>query len=232
MTNEQRRRIKSLCGQIEVVQDKDVLMQFIFELQELITQWLGELYHPPKIRQSQLVVFPTESKVNGNVRGTVYGSNHGASIYGAIVDDAIALMRSDYASLQMLYPERGRGGALRLVAFRGFTPHAAAFWEWVRPDSHTTCAMALRSHRRVVAPDIVSCDFMVDSEFQKLCLQAGIHGCQSTPLMDRRGKIVGIISTHWRTPHQPSEGDFRLFDVLARQAADLIQRAGRKQEHC
>jgi GAF domain-containing protein len=91
--------------------------------------------------------------------------------------------------------------------------------------------MALRSHRRVIAPDIATCGFMVDSEDQKLFLEAGIHASQSTPLMARRGKFVGMISTHWRTPHQPTEEDFRLFDVLARQAADLIQREARKQEH-
>jgi len=33
-----------------------------------------------------------------------------------------------------------------------------------------------------------------------------------------------MISTHWHVPHTPSEDDFRLFDVLARQAADLIER--------
>jgi PAS domain S-box-containing protein len=33
-----------------------------------------------------------------------------------------------------------------------------------------------------------------------------------------------MISTHWRKPHQPTERAFRLFDVLARQAADLIER--------
>jgi PAS domain-containing protein len=33
-----------------------------------------------------------------------------------------------------------------------------------------------------------------------------------------------MLSTHWRTPHAPTENDFRFFDVLARQAADLIER--------
>jgi len=33
-----------------------------------------------------------------------------------------------------------------------------------------------------------------------------------------------MISTHWRKPHQPELNDFSLFDVLARQAADLIDR--------
>src|SRR3974390_1756223 len=61
--------------------------------------------------------------------------------YEKIVDDAVALMRSDYASLQMLFPERGTGGELRLLAFRGFNPQAAKFWEWVRADSQSTCGI-------------------------------------------------------------------------------------------
>lgn len=231
MTVEQRSRIKLLCRQIEVVQDENVLMQLICELQDLIKQWLGEVHRTSKIRQPDLDAFPTESKANGTGRGNGYSSNHGASIYATIVDDAIALMRSDCASLQMLHPERGPGGELRLSAFRGFSAHAAAFWKWVRPDSHTTCGMALRSHQRVVVPDLARCNFIVDSEDQKLFLQAGIHASQSTPLMARSGKMLGMISTHWRAPHQPTEDDFRLFDVLARQAADLIQREARKQEH-
>jgi two-component sensor histidine kinase len=34
-----------------------------------------------------------------------------------------------------------------------------------------------------------------------------------------------MISTHWHQPHQPAKQDLRLLDVLARQAADLIERA-------
>jgi hypothetical protein len=47
--------------------------------------------------------------------------------YERIVDRAVALMRSDYASLQMLFPERGPGGELLLLSFRGFNPEAARF---------------------------------------------------------------------------------------------------------
>jgi PAS domain S-box-containing protein len=47
----------------------------------------------------------------------------------------------------------------------------------------------------------------------------------STPLVSRDGHLVGVISTHWREVHQPTERELRLLDVLARQAADLIERA-------
>jgi len=152
------------------------------------------------------------------------------ALYEKIVDAALLIMRSDYASIQMLFQERGSGGELRLLAFRGFNPEAAKFWKWVRADSKSTCGLALRTGQRVVAPDIASCPFMAHSEDQQIYLGTGIHACQTTPLIGRGGNVVGMISTHWRAPHQPSERDFRLFDILARQAADLIERARREQE--
>ena len=54
--------------------------------------------------------------------------------------------------------------------------------------------------------------------------RSGIRAVQSTPLISRSGRLLGMISTHWRNPHQPTELSLRPFDVLARQAADLIER--------
>ncbi len=146
-------------------------------------------------------------------------------LYDKIVDAATAIMRSEYASLQMLYPERGAGGELRLLAFRGFNPQAAKFWEWVRADSESTCGAALRTGKRVIAEDVSRCDFMAGTEDLKTYLQTGIHAVQTTPLVSRSGQLLGMISTHWRRPHSPTDSDLRRFDVLARQAADLLERA-------
>ena len=55
--------------------------------------------------------------------------------------------------------------------------------------------------------------------------RSGIRAVQSTPLISRSGELLGMISTHWREPHQPGEHALRTLDVLARQAADLIERA-------
>jgi PAS domain S-box-containing protein len=142
------------------------------------------------------------------------------ALYEKVVDAAVAIMRSDFASMQMFYPERGE---LRLLAYRGFNPTAAAFWEWVRPGSGSTCGAALATGARSIVPDIELSDFMAGSEDLDY-RQTGIRAVQSTPLVSRAGRLLGMISTHWRNPHQPSERDLRLFDVLARQAADLIER--------
>ncbi|HEY7241608.1 MAG TPA: ATP-binding protein [Burkholderiales bacterium] len=149
------------------------------------------------------------------------GEDDPASLYETILDAAVVIMRSEYASIQMLYPERGE---LRLLGFRGFNAHAAKFWEWVRPASESTCGMALRSRARCIVADVENCDWMAGSEDLATYLQTGIHAVQSTPLVSRSGHVLGMISTHWCRPHQPSEHELRLLDVLARQAADLIER--------
>jgi two-component sensor histidine kinase len=146
-------------------------------------------------------------------------------LYEKLMDAAVAIMRSDFASMQMLYPERGDSGELRLLAFRGFSPEAARFWTWVRADSGSTCAAALRTCSRVVAPDVEQCDLIVGTEDLETYLRDGIRAVQTTPLVSRDGKLLGMISTHWRQPHHPSEQDLGLLDVLARQAADLIERS-------
>ncbi len=143
------------------------------------------------------------------------------ALYEQILDAAIAVMRSDMGSMQMLVPARN---ALQLIAWKGFDPASAAFWEWVRADSGSSCGAALDRAERIIVPDVEASDFMAGTENLEEYRRSGIRAVQSTPLVSRSGRVVGMISTHWRTPQQPTEHNLRLLDVLARQAADLIER--------
>jgi PAS domain S-box-containing protein len=143
------------------------------------------------------------------------------ALYERLLKAAAGILRADFASVQILDPERGE---LRLLAHQGFTPEGAKAWEWVCADSETSCAAAMRTGRRVVVTDVANCDLLAGTAGLAKYLQAGIRAMQSTPLVARDGRLVGMISTHWRRPHQPSERDLRLLDILARQAADLIER--------
>ncbi len=147
-----------------------------------------------------------------------------ASLYETLVDAAVWIMRSDCASLQVLHPDQEPNGALRLIASRGFDETAKRRWEWVPADGDTTCARALRTNARVITPDVTQCQYLSGTATELALLEAGIRAIQTTPLISRAGKTLGMISTHWSEPHSPSERDFRLLDILARQAADLIER--------
>jgi PAS domain S-box-containing protein len=149
------------------------------------------------------------------------GEGTNGALYKHVLDAAIDLMSADMGSMQVFHPERGE---LRLLAERGFNPGSAAHWEWVRPDSTSPCGMALSAGCRVVVPDIETCDTLArGADFDALRL-TGIRACLSAPLTTRSGRLLGMISTHWRRPHRPTERELQPLDVLARQAADLIER--------
>jgi hypothetical protein len=53
--------------------------------------------------------------------------------------------------------------------------------------------------------------------------RAGVLAAQSTPLFSRKGKLLGMVSTHWKRNHTPSDHDLNLLDILARQGAELLE---------
>jgi two-component sensor histidine kinase/CheY-like chemotaxis protein len=175
--------------------------------------------------RAQIEAELVDAKLLHDLSAHMIGEADTATLYEKVIDAAMAILRSDFASMQMLYPERGRGGELRLLTSRGFTPAAAKFWQWVGVDSAgTTCGAALRERRRVVVEDVENCGFIAGTPDLDVFRATGIRACQTTPLLSRSGKLVGMISTHWRTPHRPTERELRLLDVVARQAADIIER--------
>ena len=153
-----------------------------------------------------------------------------AALYEKLIEGAKTIMRSDFASMQQYFPQLGHRGELKLLGYRGFDPAAAAFWTWVRADSACTCGVAIGRRERVIAEDVETTPFLAGTADLKCYLDSGIRAVQSTPLMSRRGELVGMISTHWSEPHKPSERDLRLFDILARLAADLIERKTQDEE--
>jgi two-component sensor histidine kinase len=143
-------------------------------------------------------------------------------LHDAILDAALRLLRSDMATMQLY--DSARDG-LKLLSSRGFDPDDIKLFDWVARDAGTSCALALRSGARAVIADIETSEHVVGTPAHELLRQCGIRGVLSTPLVSRSGAVIGMISNHWKTPCVPTERALLLIDVLARQAADLIDRS-------
>lgn len=176
--------------------------------------------------QGQLLLELAATQQLHRISTQLIQENEAEALHEKVVDAAMAIMRSDFASMQLFHPERGE---LRLLAYRGFNPAAAAFWEWVRPASSSTCGVALATRHRSIVADIELSDFLRGSEDLETYRHTGIRAVQSTPLISRTGSMLGMISTHWSQVHHPSDHELRLLDVLARQAAELIERTEAEQ---
>jgi two-component system CheB/CheR fusion protein len=136
-----------------------------------------------------------------------------------VVDAAIAISGSDFGTIQIQDPESGH---LRIAAQRGFPQWWLDHWEVVS-HAQGSCGTALASARRIIVEDVSQSPIFAGTPGLEMQLRAGIRSIQSTPLRGGSGKLVGMLSTHSRTPGQPDERVLRLLDLLARQAADIIE---------
>jgi len=139
---------------------------------------------------------------------------------------AIALVHSEMGTIQMI----DSTGNLRIVSQHGFKQPFLDFFGLVTPESDAACGLAKSTKKRVAVEDVTTSPIFVGTEALKVQLEAGVRAVQSTPLITRSGEMIGVISTHYREPRVPSEEELRLLDLLARQAADLIERMNHKQQ--
>jgi PAS domain S-box-containing protein len=143
------------------------------------------------------------------------------ALYDKLLDAAIELNHADFASLQIL---SSGGSSLRLLATKGFPPNSTDYWNIVESGSGSSCGQAIKHNRAIVVPDVERSEALAGTEDLEALRLSGIRAMQSTPLISRDGRPIGMISTHWRTPREPDANGSGLYDVLVRQAADLIDR--------
>lgn len=139
------------------------------------------------------------------------------SLLNEIVGAAIDITHADMGSIQLLI-----NSELKIVASRGFDQDILDYFNTV-PKSQAACGTALVKGERVIIEDVTKSPIFSGEVMEKI-LAAGIRSVQSTPLIGRAGQILGMFCTQYRANRVPSERDLNLLDMLARQAADLIER--------
>jgi signal transduction histidine kinase/ActR/RegA family two-component response regulator len=148
-------------------------------------------------------------------------SGDAATLLEAILDAALVITEADAGTIQLL--DR-TSRSLSLLATRGFDSDMTSHFARVEASSGSPCGKALaRSERTFVRfddPEVADPDGAL-----KLHLDTGLRCAQSTPLTSRSGVSLGMFSTHWRERRDLTEREMRFLDLLARQAADLIERS-------
>ncbi|WP_309731480.1 GAF domain-containing protein [Chamaesiphon sp. OTE_75_metabat_556] len=187
---------------------------------ELIYEVANRLF--PRVERAR-----AEAEVAANLRDTQLLRELGArlvseddsqTLYREILAAAIDLTGADAGTIQILDEQTQD---LCLIASQGFESSMTDRFMRVDASSDTSCGIAIGSGTRTFV------DFDAPHPDPhgslRLHVEAGLLSAQSTPLISRTGKPIGMVSTHWRTRHRPSDRQLQFLDLLARQAADTIE---------
>jgi PAS domain S-box-containing protein len=138
-----------------------------------------------------------------------------------IMDDALSTAAAVEGTTLGLLSLSGPHEKLSVGATLGLDPQLIDAMEHVRRGGATgTCH---RDRRRVVIEDIETDP--VFPEYREAARSLGIRAVHSTPLVTHTGKIVGVLSTYFRTTHRPSDRATHFADLCARQTAECIENA-------
>jgi len=139
------------------------------------------------------------------------------AFYQEIMDAAVLMTGAKMGTLQVL-----EGDSLRIVASRGHTQPFLDFFADAELVA-SVCGTAADRGERVVVRDVEKSSLFADTKSLDVLRADQVRAVQSTPLTSRTGHLLGVLTTQWDIPFEPSERDLWRLDLLARQAADLIE---------
>jgi PAS domain S-box-containing protein len=174
-----------------------------------------------RLSEASLAAELEDARALHDLSTTLFENDSAEKLFDHIVHAAMRLMKSDAASLQIFDPE---SDSLRLLAYQNLHPESASFWRSVEAGATSPASMAFNSGKRVMADNVETDERFADTADAVEYRRSKLRSMQSTPLLARDGRLIGVISTFWMKNQHTSLINFTLFDVLARQASDAIER--------
>jgi GAF domain-containing protein len=142
--------------------------------------------------------------------------DYGQSLEWAL-DGAISLLGADYGNIQL---RASRGGALRIVTQAGFNSEFLEHFATVTDDG-SACGRAASQQVQVVIVDVNEDEAF--APHRHIASASRFRAVQSTPLIDGSGRLMGIVSTHFRRPHRPSARDLLLMEWYVEQIGAALE---------
>ncbi len=137
-----------------------------------------------------------------------------------ILRTVMMLTGAAMGNIQLLNPGRN---TLSIVAHEGFgAGFLATFEHMAADDRRAACGRALATGKAFVIEDVFADEAY--APFHDLARSEGYRAVVSVPLVAPDGSRLGAVSTHFPSPHRPSDAELRRLQMYCRQASDFIQR--------
>jgi GAF domain-containing protein len=92
---------------------------------------------------------------------------------------------------------------------------------------HGSCGTAMYRGEPVIVTNISSDPLWED--YRDLAADAGLRACWSTPIMSRRGKVLGSFAMYYRQPQAPTGVEARLTKIATNIAGKAIEQQAARE---
>jgi PAS domain S-box-containing protein len=147
-----------------------------------------------------------------------------AELVRAVLDGALEVTRAPKGNV-LVYEERAN--VMRFAAHHGLSQGFLDYFKELVVDDEAAWVRRLRSSERITAEDVGKSELFAPT--LRAFEAEGIRAVQSTPIVSRQGRLLGVISTYWPHLHRLDEATLLTLDLLARDVADRMQRL--RDEH-
>jgi PAS domain S-box-containing protein len=141
-----------------------------------------------------------------------------------IIASTIKLLGANKGTLQLLDQDRG---VLRIVSQMGFDAEFLKCFREVRATDDCACGRAIRTGSTLTIEDTEQDETF--APFRTAARAADYRSVISTPLVGASGKILGVLSCHFHSPHRANRQELHRLDLFVRQGANFIQRCNTEE---
>jgi PAS domain S-box-containing protein len=137
----------------------------------------------------------------------------------AVLHTLVQLHDADYGLLSLYDPH---SSMLHAAASIGFDGPGLDRMGTITPQADgDACSASFFTRERTIVEDI-------DAEprfewYRQTARAVGVRAVHSTPVLTRRGDILGVLSVYFERPRRPTEAEQQFADICARNAADVIE---------
>jgi DNA-binding NarL/FixJ family response regulator len=170
----------------------------------------GKQFVSTRLSQNIRMISDMESSRSKRIETAPYLLRRTLSI-SEFLESVMDATRADFGNVQLFDPTNR---VLRIVAQQGFEAEFLNYFDTVTCDQSYACSTAMSARPRMVVADVAS-EPLFSSDSRGVLLRANVQSVQSTPLIDSKGRLFGMVSTHYRQRGGPMPHMWKHVDELA-----------------
>lgn len=147
-----------------------------------------------------------------------FRNSSAGNLLAEVLHEAVKIDCAAFGNIQVFNCELG---GLEVITHQGFEQEFLDLFKLVMPDDHSVCGRAYRLANRITIPDLSNDRYFIP--YLEMAKNVGFQAVQSTPVIDSKGCVIGMLSTHFSKTHYLSRTAEASLNHRAAKVAHMIE---------